>query len=70
MFIILFNLQRYESFLIWQNNLWRLALRAILPALAGGLQAFVQLTLQQLLGGQLGHVLPYIDAPSQSATTQ
>ena len=29
--------------------------------LAGGLQAFVYLALQQLLGGQLGHVLCHLD---------
>ena len=58
---MLFRLQRYESFLVWQNKLWfmlngswlmisvfipRLVFWAILPALAGGLQTFVQLALQ------------------------
>ena len=35
-------------------------LTAILPALAGDLQAFVYLALQQLLGEQLGHRLRHL----------
>ena len=36
-------------------------LTAILPALAGDLQAFVYLALQQLFGGQLCHVLRHLE---------
>lgn len=70
---MLFRLQRYESFLVWQkifiSGQWlaatfisQLFLRAILPALAGGLQTFVQLALQQFFGGQFGHILRHINA--------
>ena len=45
-----FTLQRYKSFLIWQNSFWGLVLWAVLPMIAGCLQAFAYLALQQLLG--------------------
>ena len=45
-----YTLQRYKSFLIWQNSFWGLVLWAVLPMIAGCLQAFAYLALQQLLG--------------------
>lgn len=38
------------------NFIPKSTVRMILPALAGSLQAFVQLTLQQLFGWQFGHL--------------
>ena len=55
-------LQNYKHFLNQQNIILKLFLRAILPALAGGFQTFVQLALQQLFGGQFGHILRHLDA--------
>ncbi len=42
--------------------IWRLVLRAVLPTLTGGLQAFVQLALQQFFGRKFGHILRHLDA--------
>jgi hypothetical protein len=68
--LAIFCLQIYELNPNQSNLILKLTVSAILPTLAGGLQTFVYLVLQQLFGRQLGHVLRYIDAPSQSATTQ
>ncbi len=37
-------------------------LNAILPTLAGGLQAFVYLAFRQLLGRKIRHILRHLDA--------
>jgi hypothetical protein len=54
--LAIFCLQIYELNPNHPNLILKLTVSAILPTLAGGLQAFVQLALQQLFGGQLGHL--------------
>jgi hypothetical protein len=54
-FALFYIMQKYEQKSKHPNFIPKLV-RAILPALAGGFQTFVQLALQQLLRGQFDHL--------------